>query len=365
MIKRTAERFGGLDGRGVGSPVTEVEIDAQLARDRPFQDYDHETTGKGAARGGDIAIRESELELVRQELEAEFQELVEGDLEIESLLAEKDQETPQVSSRGIFSPIKIIKALARIAFRVIRRHVRNRDHGFYPTIVEEILRELYLADLGAWVWGSMKDKASNIWSSNDGLIGEEQHIGSYFLEHLNTLQSERDVVVNLVGHSAGAVVISHLFDTLERYPNVSFGTIAFLAPAATSDLVVQTMLSRQDRFSAFRMYTMTDHFERNDMLVKGVYTRSLLYFIAGVLEPDMVDKPLSGMMRYASDKRPFDDDATREWTNYVRSNNRLAEADSTEVEPNAAPGFRTSSRSHGGFDNDLLTLESLTTLLKS
>ena len=30
---------------------------------------------------------------------------------------------------------------------------------------------MYLADLGAWVWGRMKDKAATMWLPNDGLVG--------------------------------------------------------------------------------------------------------------------------------------------------------------------------------------------------
>lgn len=68
--------------------------------------------------------------------------------------------------------------LAAIAYRVIRRHVRGRDHGFYPTVVEELLRELYLANLGAWVWDQMKEKAAAMWLPNDGLSGDERRVGS-------------------------------------------------------------------------------------------------------------------------------------------------------------------------------------------
>ena len=122
-------------------------------------------------------------------------------------------------------------------------------------------------------------------------------------------------------------------------------------------------LSYSPKYEAFRQYTMSDHYEREDALVPGIYTRSLLYFISGVLEPDMVDKPVAGMMRHATRKAPFEDGLPREWADFLHGTDRLAQADSTKLDPAAEPGFRTASTTHGGFDNDTLTQESLTALL--
>ena len=61
--------------------------------------------------------------------------------------------------KGIFSAAALVKAAVAITVRVIRRHIQKRDHGFYPSIIEEILREFYIADFGSWLWGQMKQKA--------------------------------------------------------------------------------------------------------------------------------------------------------------------------------------------------------------
>src|SRR5690606_11603846 len=78
--------------------------------------------------------------------------------------------------------------LAKVVVAVIKRYIRKTDHGFYPTVVEEILRAVYVADLGEWVWGGMKDVASGMWKPNDGLGGEDMHGGRYFLAGLSALQ---------------------------------------------------------------------------------------------------------------------------------------------------------------------------------
>lgn len=366
VIKRAAQRFGGFEGKGAGVPISDGEIEAELQKERPFDDYDDRDTGKGASRGGPIAITEDDLDIVREELEAEFAEDVDDDEEVEALLADKEAEGHvDASQKGIFTAVKLIKALTKITFRVIRRHVRDRDHGFYPTVVEEILREYYLADLGAFVWGSMKDKAAAMWADNDEVTGEDQHVGSYFLAHLDALRQEKDIRINLVGHSAGSTAICHMLAASERYPNVSYGDIAFLAPAVRSDVAVSQVARQPGRFESFRQFTMSDGYERDDQLVKGVYTRSLLYFISGVLEPDMVDKPIAGMMRYASREAPFDEGLAREWADFILADGRLALANSTVLAPDAPEGMRTASETHGGFDNDALTQQSLTAILKA
>ena len=322
--------------------------------------------GKGAAARGGVAVVEADLDGLKQDLQAEFQEDVDGDAtvvaEVDALAGRK----PDAEARGLISGLKTAKMLAAIAYRVIRRHIRGRDHGFYPTVVEELLRELYLADLGAWVWGRMKEKAAAMWLPNDGLSGDERRVGSYVLERIAALQAARpDFRVNLVGHSAGSIAICELLRAAAaRSINVQVNTIAFLAPAGRSELGVTELVRHPDRFKRFRCYTMRDDYEREDRLVPGVYTRSLLYFISGVLEPDEVDAPLMGMMRHASGQSPFETGPAADWAGFMTAQQRLVLSNSTKIDPGAVAGRRTSSHSHGGFDDDGLTRESLTELLR-
>lgn len=256
--------------------------------------------------------------------------------------------------------------LAAIAYRVIRRHVRGRDHGFYPTVVEELLRELYLANLGAWVWDQMKEKAAAMWLPNDGLSGDERRVGSYVLEKIAALQAARpNFCVDLVGHSAGSIAICELLRAAAaRGVDVRVNTIAFLAPAGRSELGVAELVRHPDRFKHFRCYTMLDDYEREDQLVPRVYTRSLLYFISGVLEPDEVDAPIMGMTRHASGQGPFQTGAAADWAAFLSAQQHLVLSDSSVIDPGAVTGRRATSHSHGGFDDDGPTRESLIELLK-
>jgi len=367
LLRRVASRFGGFEGRGAGVSIPMAEIEAELRKPTPFASYDDPATGKGAAARGGVAVRETDLDGLKAELQAEFQEDIDGDMtvitEVDTLAGRK----PDAAARGLISGLKTARILAAIAYRVIRRHIRGRDHGFYPTVVEELLRELYLADLGAWVWGRMKVKAAAMWLPNDGLRGDECRAGTYVLEKIAALQAARPGFrVDLVGHSAGSIAICELLRAAAaRGIEVQVHTIAFLAPAGRAELGVAELARYPDRCLQFRCYTMRDDYERADHLVPGVYTRSLLYFISGVLEPDEVDAPIMGMMRHVSGQGPFQTGPAADWAAFMTAHQRLVLSDSTVIDPGAAAGRRTASHSHGGFDDDVLTRKSLTELLRA
>lgn len=366
VLRRVAQRFGGFEGRGAGVPIPMAQIEAELVKLTPFASYDDPATGKGAAARGGVAVTETDLDGLKQDLQAEFQQDVDGDETVTAQVDELAGRKVDAQARGLISGIKTAKMLAAIAYRVIRRHIRGRDHGFYPTVVEELLRELYLADLGAWVWGRMKDKATAMWLPNQGLAADERRVGSYVLDKIAALQAARpDFRVDLVGHSAGSIAICEMLRTAaERDVGLRVHTIAFLAPAGRSELGVAQLARHPDRFKRFRVYTMADDYERADQLVPRVYTRSLLYFISGVLEPDEVDAPIMGMMRHAGRQGVFANGLPAEWAAFITGQDRLVLSDSTVLDPNATAGRRTASRSHGDFDDDMLTRESLTECLR-
>jgi hypothetical protein len=104
---------------------------------------------------------------------------------------------------------------------------------------------------------------------------------------------------------------------------------------------------------------MRDDYEVQDCLVRGVYTRSLLYFISGVLEGE-ADMPLAGMHRYHSGIKPYNTPLLDEVRTFLTENvNHLVLSDSAKIRPESLPGFRSSSLTHGGFDDDPFTRASL------
>jgi hypothetical protein len=365
LLRRLAQRFGGLDGRGAGVYLPMTEIEKELGKPRPFDDYDDPTSGKGASAKGAIGVTQDDLATLEDDLQAEFEQDIASDEAVMAQATVHDQ--AHGGAKGVITSVKLAKSLAAAAFRVIRRHLQARDHGFYPTVMEELLREIFLDDLGAWVWDRMKEKAGAMWQPNEGLAGENLHVGTYVLEKTAALQAAHpDFKVHIVGHSAGSIATCEMLRAVaDRHIPVHINTIVFLAPAGRCDLGVSELVDFPDRFQKFRVYTMADKYERADELVPWVYTRSLLYFISGVLERDEVDAPLMGMMRHASGNGNFAEGPAAKWAGFVGAGDRLVLSDSTELNDSAVVGLRTSSRSHGGFDDDKLTRESLTEFLRA
>src|SRR5690606_7521163 len=80
---------------------------------------------------------------------------------------------------GPISWVKVAKVVAGIVIRVIRRFRCGRDHGPYVTLVEEILRELYVDKIGrsGW-WDLMKGDTA------DAFKNGQEYGGSAFLSEL-------------------------------------------------------------------------------------------------------------------------------------------------------------------------------------
>ncbi len=369
VLKQAAKRLGfGLAAdlaRG-GAGLTEAEMNAELAKDRPFEKLD-----TPAARSAAVVRSEADLASAEAEIQEELEAEIEADASVQTLLeANADELRPGVAAEiektGAKGPglITIAKLLAKVTFRVIKRFFTKRDHGFYPTVVEEILRELYIADAGEWVWGGMKTKAEEMWGSNDGRAAQLQYAGTYFLDALAAYYDRHPATrIDLIGHSAGSIAIGHMLDAVaSRHPNLRFRNVLLLAPACTSQLLEGKILPRLgQQFSEFRMFTMHDDFESQDSLLKGVYTRSLLYFISGVLE-DEVDKPIAGMHRYLSGEKPYTGapyDTIRTFLDPTVHRIVLS-----KTKDDAGAGLASHALSHGIFDDDPTTCASLQHIIR-
>jgi len=363
-IREAVKRLGGdVTGRGPGQAPSDDEIQAELDAAARFARYD------AAARGAAGRIDEAELDAIQPDIEAALEVELAADPELLDIADAEVPNTPLVDESVVRGPagkgvdlVSLAVTVGKIVIAVIRRYLKQRDHGFYPTVVEETLRAIYLADFGAWVWSGMRDGAQGMWQPNDGLSGEAQHAGAYFLAHLNGLIKERpSLIVDLVGHSAGAIAICHLLATASaRHPDIKFRHIAFMAPACTAGLCHDEIVKHPERYVQFRMYAMRDDLESKDELVPRVYTRSLLYFISGVLESEP-DSPLAGLERHSRGSTPYDSDVLSALHHFLREEvpQRLVLSETT----GSQPGFNSTAVTHGAFDDDKPTRESLAALV--
>lgn len=279
-----------------------------------------------------------------------------------------------VSGRGIISTAKLVKAAVAVAYRVIKRFVNKTDHSFYPTVIEELFRELYIADIGAWVWNAMKVKSEQMWRKEpeDGSeLG--QHAGRFFLDKLKVyLAQNPGTVIDLIGHSAGSIAICNLFRHVAvDYSNMRFRNLLLMAPACRLDLFHEQILPATHRFDRFRMYTMCDVVEKNDSLVPYLYTHSLLYLISGILEDkgESSDAWVLGLERHIARQSPYDEISDAASDKIMKDVNAYLYEQGQQrivfsLTQTGGDGLNSTSASHGGFDDDTQTVDSIKHLLK-
>lgn len=220
-----------------------------------------------------------------------------------------------------------------------------------------------------WIWDEMKENARVAGHPGDqsgaGPAGGTllvQLLADYVAEH-----GADAVEVHLVGHSAGSIVLAELLERLaERQLAVS--TLALLAPAIRVDAFGRDVLphiGEGKTVARFVTFAMTDQRELDDVCGQGniaIYQKSLLYLVSRALERrrqgdeaarDAFEVPILGMQRFFD--RSIDGDAGETLRAALeRVGGRAVFA------PASLPvDERSDSSSHGGFDDDRLTMTSV------
>ncbi|CAN7750890.1 caspase family protein [Variovorax sp. LjRoot84] len=205
---------------------------------------------------------------------------------------------------------------------------------------------------GVHIWGAMKRNAELACNAGGGARYVAERLAE--LSTQGDLRAGRDLHLHAVGHSAGAIFHSH-FLPVARQSNVpSFRTLQLLAPAVTI-AEFQSRLGAEigGPGAAERaiIYTMKRHFEEDDDCI-SVYRKSLLYLIHHALEPDQ-RTPLLGLEIS------------------LRADSSIASLFGLNGAPNAAGRvvwsrsdetdgrFASRATTHGGFDDDPATMNSV------
>ncbi len=291
-----------------------------------------------------------------------------ADEEIATLLKQENiSEKAASGQKGILSLASAISSLAQVGWQIYKRFKGGRDHGFYPTLVEEILRKYYFADIGAWAWKGMKVKAENMWLPNDQLPLEELHGGTYLLDTLTGYAAtNKNLKISLIGHSAGCISICELINAVRlRNIKIQIENIIFLAPAVNLSLFKQTVLAHSDQIQRFRMFTMSDDFEVKDAMLNKAYPRSLLYMVSGIFENAAeADLPILGMERHIGATAPIQDEVWKLVHPFLFRDDGEAILALAESKDGVPDGYHTKAIKHGMFDDDPITQESIKHILE-
>jgi len=200
--------------------------------------------------------------------------------------------------------------------------------------------ESLVAKPGRGIWRQMKFGAAAPFLPG----GAGQDTIETIIESLRAQNSP--IKIHLVGHSTGAIYHAYLVQALAAaYPTLRISSVALLAPAATNTLfktnyreLLKTSTSEAgiDRMT---IYNLTDKLEQDDN-VAAVYRRSLLYLVSGAFEENPRPAKILGIQKHNS----------RIAANLSRLKFKYSDGKG---------GTGTASETHGGFDNDVETMNSV------
>lgn len=199
---------------------------------------------------------------------------------------------------------------------------------------------------GRALWREMKDGAR--------LPFLPQRAGTETLAiWLNEMARKRGkrLKIHICGHSTGAILLARLLESMEDLgPTLRIETCSLLAPAATVGLFESHyypyLISQPDTFGIDRMqlFNLNDNLEREDT-VGRLYRKSLLYLVSRGFEEE-VSEAILGMQKHVDD--------------LMQKPKMAAVADRFSVHYADGTSNRiTESTTHGGFDNDVATMNSL------
>jgi hypothetical protein len=205
------------------------------------------------------------------------------------------------------------------------------------TMIEDTLRKPVTP-----LWDEMKRDARLPFAIGaDGTAGD----GIEAMKTIALALKESGLKIHLAGHSTGGVLIGHLLGAVDQFGwDDLISTCTLFAPACTIDFFHEHYSPRlgrnatKSRLARLDIYNLSEKAELADNVAK-MYRKSLLYLVSRAFEREL-DKPLLGMRRYSKLLEP------RTGLNLIYSTGR---------------GKVTRATTHGGFDNDEYTLNSMLT----
>ncbi len=214
--------------------------------------------------------------------------------------------------------------------------------------------EKLLRGVGRAIWREMKAGAQSPFTKDrSGWLVIKQ-----FLEEIEKTQA--NIKIHLLGHSTGAILLAFLLEAMKaQFPSQRITSVSLMAPAATTKLFLShynsLLGSDADSFGidSMTVYNLTNKLEKQDN-VAGVYRKSLLYLVSRSFEEELGGESredtekkkhgarLLGMQRYSV---PVDRQVGKK-VEFIYSGSLKGEK-------------RTGATTHGGFDNDLLTMNDI------
>jgi len=250
---------------------------------------------------------------------------------------------------GFFETIAQLLGRGRQGSRAL-----TRDLADFTTdpLVEVAVRTLQAPR----IWGGMKSSAEHAVDPPEDrdAIGGGAHYAAMKLKTFCEANADR-IELHAIGHSAGAIFHTHFLPLAHKIGVPTFKTAHFMAPAVRVDTFKQLLLKKigaDGATQSLTLYTMQRDYERKDNCAH-IYRKSLLYLIHNALE-DRRATPILGL----EDSLRSDADLK---TLFGMASGGQASASSIVWSPSPGDTGRSASTSqtHGGFDDDPPTMNSL------
>lgn len=230
--------------------------------------------------------------------------------------------------------------------------------------------EMTLARPGGLMWREMKENARLASQHPDGK-GAMQLLTARARKAVAKLAADTraSLELHVVAHSAGSIFTAYALPQLLK-AGIKLRSIQFMAPAITVDLFKELVLPlvADGKCPQPTNYVLSDAGERDDTI--GPYGKSLLFLVSNAFEGSR-GVPLLGMERFISDGGEMEGRflGGNTWANDFfkktvdGSPGLIISGDETlDRLPGALQGASLSrSDSHGGFDNDVDTMNSVLT----
>jgi hypothetical protein len=219
---------------------------------------------------------------------------------------------------------------------MLRRERLARD--IWDGTLDMVTERLARMGGGVGVWSAIKNSAAAASHPGNG--------GAWRVAQRLAAFRKHNLEVHAVGHSAGAIFHSHFVPAALDAGLASFRTVQFLAPALSVgnfNRSIRPLLGRGiDRLT---VYNLSRDLERADHLSK-LYHKSLLYLVSHALEPKF-NVPLLGLEEcLRADLR-------------LAATLGLAGTPAPHAEAVFAPCDQCEATTHGGFDDDAATMDSV------
>ena len=165
--------------------------------------------------------------------------------------------------------------------------------------------------------------------------------------------------LHLVAHSAGSVFAAYAMRLLSGL-GIPLKTVQFMAPAIRTDVFKDLLLAdlASKRVPLPSLYLLSDKLERGDSV--GPYGKSLLYLVSNAFERSR-QVPLLGMKAFLD----TDQQLAKLFSGSVAGRPALVVSEGVPVDAakdqEQIKRGASASRSHGGFDKDSATMNSVLT----